>query len=351
MLPRKVKDLSAIAFLTGLTRAGQRARIGGGSAFCVGLLLAGALASGMTGCRSRNDSRSSPWVFSTEFPAPGKQAHKTLTSLLKAYELTTLSGKEPVGWVDGAEGVDGDSTTIGSTEKVRIRGWAADPTVGLTAKEVWIASGDAVLAMTVPMNERIDLVTTYNFPGYHRAGWMVELAPSDLPPGLERTFAAYAVLQDRRRIVKLSGEAQVRVIDSREALLRVYQLVAPAYGPSGYLDGAAGVRSRLPSLAPKETLIASGWAFDRAARRPAKEVWLVSGNLVLGHARPRAKRQDLVKALGTEAAIPSGWQAQISASRMPPGPTWTLEAYAVLQDGRTLVKLVGDRLISVREPN
>jgi hypothetical protein len=105
--------------------------------------------------------------------------------------------------------------------------------------------------------------------------------------------------------------------------------------------GATASRFRDP-----DDLILSGWAIDPVTRGlPAAVLIVVDGKLV-GRAKTRVRRPDVAKALSQKELLHLGWMFRLDSLRLDPG-SHLFEAYALLNDHRRIVKLVGARRIEV----
>lgn len=132
-----------------------------------------------------------------------------------------------------------------------------------------------------------------------------------------------------------------------EQPLSWYALVkGPELG--GYIDEVAAHEGQANRTRRSGDIVVSGWAMDPFSRSPAASVLVVVGGRVMGRAMTGQQRADVAKVLGQSGLLHSGWALRFGLSRLAPGPH-LVEAYALLTDERRIVKLVGSRVIEVRE--
>lgn len=118
--------------------------------------------------------------------------------------------------------------------------------------------------------------------------------------------------------------------------------------PAGYIDEVAAHEGQANQARRSGDVVVSGWAMDPFSRSPVASVLVVIGDQVMGRATTGGQRADVAKALGQNGLLHSGWTFRFGLSRLSPGPH-LVEAYALLNDERRIVKLVGSRVIEVRE--
>lgn len=137
---------------------------------------------------------------------------------------------------------------------------------------------------------------------------------------------------------------------ARRKLERPLSLYALVKGPepAGYIDEVAAHEGQVNQTRRSGDVVVSGWAMDPFSRSPAASVLVVVGDQVMGRAATEQQREDVAKALGQNGLLHSGWTFHLGLSRLVPGPH-LVEAYALLNDERRIVKLVGSRVIEVRE--
>jgi len=133
----------------------------------------------------------------------------------------------------------------------------------------------------------------------------------------------------------------------RERPLSSYTLVGGP-GPAGFIDHVAVSRAAADGAPPWGEVGVSGWARDPFARRPAASVLIVVDGQVMGRAPTGERRPDVARALRQKGFRRSGWAFRFGVFRLAPGPH-LVEAYAVLDDDRRIVRLAGSRSIEVSE--
>jgi hypothetical protein len=121
--------------------------------------------------------------------------------------------------------------------------------------------------------------------------------------------------------------------------------VATSKVGAGFIDKAEGEKNRSSILARDEALLVAGWAVDLTTRQPAKQVWVLAGDRILGSAATSGDRADVAKHLGSSAYRSSGWALRVARDQLPDDASLQIEAYALMQDGRRLVKLGGARSV------
>lgn len=132
-----------------------------------------------------------------------------------------------------------------------------------------------------------------------------------------------------------------------EQLLSWYTVVSGPE-PAGWIDEVAVHEGQVNQTRRSGDVVVSGWAMDPFSRSPAASVLVVVGDQVMGRAATGQQRADVAKALDQNGLLHSGWTFHLGLSRLVPGPH-LVEAYALLNDERRIVKLVGSRVIEVRE--
>lgn len=133
----------------------------------------------------------------------------------------------------------------------------------------------------------------------------------------------------------------------QEQLLSWYAVVSGPE-PAGYIDDVA-VHEAPASQTPRSgDVVVSGWGMDPFSRGPAASVLVVVGGHVMGRASTGEQRIDVAQALGRSGLLNSGWTFRFGLFRLATG-SHLVEAYALLDDQRRIVKLVGSRVIEVRK--
>jgi len=133
---------------------------------------------------------------------------RNVKDLLAAHELSQLPAGRMAGYIDSVQMTCEGLNSV--CEAAAVAGWAVDPFANVPAIKVWLVSGESVLAAAMTGSDRLDVARALKAPATTGAGWHVEVHAGSSSMRLESTrLAAYALLADGRRIVKLDGPLNV----------------------------------------------------------------------------------------------------------------------------------------------
>ena len=132
-----------------------------------------------------------------------------------------------------------------------------------------------------------------------------------------------------------------------EQLLSRYAVVSGPE-PAGYIDDVAVPEVPAGQTPRSGDVVISGWGMDPFSRGPAVSVLVVVGGRVMGRASTGEQRIDVAQASGRSGLLNSGWRFRFGLFRLATG-SHLVEAYALLDDQRRIVKLMGSRVIEVRK--
>ena len=114
----------------------------------------------------------------------------------------------------------------------------------------------------------------------------------------------------------------------------------------GQIDQVAAKGTPATKFQHQDDIILFGWARDPVTRGRAAAVLIVVDGKLVGRAKTGVRRPDVAKALSQNELLHSGWIFRLNSSMVGPG-SLLVEAYAVLQDHRRIVKLAGARNMEV----
>jgi hypothetical protein len=132
---------------------------------------------------------------------------------------------------------------------------------------------------------------------------------------------------------------------------RDLDLVTDTDPPYGYIDSTNADTVLLFRSAQSSTSFKlRGWAVARVQKRPANVVFFSrdSEKRFFAYAPVGLDRPDVAEIFGSRRYRDSGWEAEISAARLPPGES-TIHAWAYDRSGHRLVRLAGSVRVLVVE--
>jgi sugar lactone lactonase YvrE len=263
-----------------------------------------------------------------------------LSTTLRSVNITVdaTSTGPPIGLIEGAYDLRTGSTTVASSDSLRVSGWAMDPQDGAPLSKVQIlidgkAAGNATLGIARPA-----IAALYpQIPNNLDSGWTFTMPVSGLFPATitSGTHTVAAVAYDSLNLSTTLGSVNIKLGTS----------TGP---PIGLIERAYDLRTGLTTVAQSDSLWMSGWAMDPQDGAPVKKVQIlidgnVAGNASLDIARPA------IAALYPYIPnnLHSGWTFTMPASGLTPGKhTITAVAYDSLNLSGTL-SLYGTWTINV----
>lgn len=126
------------------------------------------------------------------------------------YALVTGPETEIAGWINQIT-VNGDSTAqVQRPADIVVSGWAVDPFAQGRVASVLIVIDGQLMGRARTGLRRPDVAKALGHKKLLRSGWTFRIASSWLSPGAH-LVEAYALLKDKRRIVKLEGSRGIQV--------------------------------------------------------------------------------------------------------------------------------------------
>lgn len=124
--------------------------------------------------------------------------------------------------------------------------------------------------------------------------------------------------------------------------LKGYEFVQRDSDDVGYVD-SWGTRGENSELLAGDNHSIRGWAIDFTTKLPAKEVWLITEGKLIQKIAVGTKRPDVAKKFHLPKYVDSGWIGQSPFLMLGQGH-WFVEAFAMMTDGVTLVRLGGEKI-------
>jgi streptogramin lyase len=219
----------------------------------------------------------------------------------------TVVGPPPFGHLDSAVDSVTASTTVGQSDSVVVKGWAADKVDGAPLSNVKVYI-DGNLAGTPILGIARPDVAAADGAAYLNSGYQ-----------LTYSAAALALGPHAVTVIAIDSGGRSATLGPLAFTVAATAGSGPLAPPFGHLDSAADSVTGSSTVQQSDSLVVKGWAADKVDGAPLSNVKVyIDGNLAgtpnLGIARP-----DVAAAEGA-AYLNSGYQLTHSAAALALGP-------------------------------